>query len=103
MKNNILSSILLIFLFNINISIASEIYDENISVEIKENLNPYIKDIPNEQFTEFATIQILDKIMAISKQIDIKISEIYQFKTLSILPYKCWKSNPEDPPENKLL
>lgn len=63
----------------------------------------YLKDIPNSQFTNYARIQILDKIMAQTTEIDIKISEIYQFENLSILIHKCWQSNPEEKPENKTL
>ncbi|MFT5795071.1 MAG: hypothetical protein ACI9W5_000016 [Ulvibacter sp.] len=63
----------------------------------------YLKDIPNNQFTNYARIQILDKIMAKSVDIDIKISEIYQFKALSLLVHKCWQSKPEEKPENKAL
>jgi len=75
--------------------------EEVIQEEKKEIL--YIKDIPNNQFTDYARIQILDKIMANSTEIDIKISEIYPFNNLSILIHKCWKSKPEDKPENKSL
>ena len=100
-KLNILLTIILLLAW---VGLRANEYRQEKPVDdtVKKTIT-YLKDIPNNQFSNYARIQILDKIMAKSVNIDIKISEIYQFKTLSLLVHKCWQSKPEEKPENKAL
>jgi hypothetical protein len=91
------------FIFTLAVSSAVFANEAKDQIQTKQADSVYLKDIPNNQFTDYARIQILDKIMASSIEEDIKISEIYQFQNLSIVIHKCWKSKPEERPENKAL
>jgi hypothetical protein len=86
-----------------SLSLANEITTKTPLENNAEKKILYLKDIPNNQFTEYAKIQILDKIMANHSEIDIKISENHSFDNLSIIIHKCWQSKPEEKPENKAL
>jgi hypothetical protein len=97
------SYLISIILILISSSLANEITENMPLEDITEKKTLYLKDIPNNQFTEYAKIQILDKIMANHSEIDIKISENYSFDNLSIIIHKCWQSKPEERPENKAL
>jgi hypothetical protein len=92
--------IIFTFITVINNLFADEITTNSLN---KEQEIIYLKDIPNNRFTDYAKIQILDKIMAKSTELDIKISENYSFNNLSIMIHKCWKSKPEEATENKSL
>ena len=51
----------------------------------------------------FVEVQILDKITAKVKSLDINVNEIKFFETLQIEVYTCFKNPPEQIPENYVL
>jgi hypothetical protein len=64
------------------------------------------EDITEEEFTHdktYATIQVLNKITAKIKYLDIKVNSQTNFDTLKIKINHCWKSSPYDLSENKIL
>jgi len=75
--------LLLLFAFQVN---AEEIIEDEFSDE---------KDI--------ATIQVLDKITAKLKYLDISVGEEVDFGNLRIHIASCWKSSPYELSENKIL
>lgn len=52
---------------------------------------------------QYATIQILNKITAKTKYLDIKVNSEDNFGTIKIKALSCWKSSPYDLSENKIL
>jgi hypothetical protein len=58
---------------------------------------------PSERFVNNAELQIINKITGKVYKIRAKIDEPVVFERLEIIPLKCWKSFPEENPENKLL
>ena len=70
---------------------------------ISENNNKMIKDIESERFVNTAQIRFANKITAKSFTKDVEIGSKIKFGELKIFPLKCWKSYPEEMPENKLL
>lgn len=74
----------------------NEIQMDVITYETIGNTNP-------NRFVNTASIRFLDKITAKSTTKLVKIGEREQFNKLIVLPLKCWKSYPEEMPENKLL
>jgi hypothetical protein len=72
---------------------------------ISSNLS-LAEDIAEEEFTHkktYATIQVLNKITAKIKYLDIKVNSQTNFDTLKIKISDCWKSSPYDLSENKIL
>ncbi|MEK6734350.1 MAG: DUF2155 domain-containing protein [Pseudomonadota bacterium] len=51
----------------------------------------------------YSTIQILNKITAKTKYIDIPVKSSIAYGTLKITVNSCWKSSPYDLAENKIL
>lgn len=71
--------------------------------EVGEHKNR-VRDLPIEEFTDFAEIQILNKVTAENIDVVMAIGEEREFyNTLRIKVFKCWKAPPEQKPENKLL
>ncbi|MDR1499156.1 MAG: DUF2155 domain-containing protein [Rickettsiales bacterium] len=62
-----------------------------------------VKNQPADRFVENVELQILNKITGKSFRIKTKVGKSSIFERLEILPLKCWKSYPEENPENKLL
>jgi hypothetical protein len=58
---------------------------------------------PSERFTNNVELQLLNKITGKIYKIKAKIDKPVIFERLEIVPLKCWKSFPEENPENKLL
>lgn len=55
------------------------------------------------RFADIVIIRALNKITGKTFEIKTKVGEIVEFEKLKIVPLKCWKSYPEEEPENKLL
>lgn len=73
-----------------------------------EQGNQQVKEIDQESlkpedFTNNAVLQGLNKVTAKTSELDIKIGQKVNFGNLEIALYKCWKSPPEDEPDNKAL
>lgn len=92
----------LIFLFLFNIA----------SIEASENLNSVIDNITgtktigntnSNRFVNTIKINILNKTTGKTITLVNKIDSTINFERIEILPLKCWKSYPEEAPENKLL
>lgn len=62
-----------------------------------------IKDVKDINKANIVIIQALNKITAKSYRYEIKIGEEINFERIVIKPLFCWKSSPEDIPENKVL
>ncbi len=108
MKSRIFSFLLCFFLLH---SVAFSIENVN-SVDdflniLEEKNNSYndklIKNQSEDRFVKNMKLQGLNKITGKSFEIETKIDEIIKFERLDIIPLKCWKSYPEEAPENKLL
>ena len=92
----------LIFLFLFNMA----------SIEASENLNSVIDNIigtktigntNSNRFVNTIKINILNKTTGKTITLVNKIDSTTNFERIEILPLKCWKSYPEEAPENKLL
>ena len=116
--------LILIFLFNTNVY-ASEIndiiekiqndessnivnddaLDENEEVEEAEQEVKYytIKETSADRFVNSAILRGLNKTTGKTFKLKVKIGTPIYFERLEILPLKCWKSYPEETPENKIL
>lgn len=62
-----------------------------------------IKNQSEDRFVNTIKLQGLNKITGKTFEIEVKVGEIINFERLKIIPIKCWKSYPEESPENKLL
>jgi hypothetical protein len=70
----------------------------------KPDPNPrLIANQPPERFVNNVELQMLDKITGRASKVEAKIGTRIIFERLEIEPLKCWKSFPEENPENKLL
>jgi hypothetical protein len=58
---------------------------------------------PPERFVKNVELQVLDKVVGRVSRVEAKIGDRIAFGRLEILPLRCWKSFPEENPENKLL
>ncbi|MCT4635139.1 MAG: DUF2155 domain-containing protein [Rickettsiales bacterium] len=90
----ILFTTLLIFLSSL--SIANEEQQE----EVIQNTT-FEEEFANNK--QYATIQILNKITAKTKYMDIKVNEENSFGPIKIKVLSCWKASPYDLSENKIL
>lgn len=71
--------------------------DTNIDInQIEENSNP-------RNFTNIATLQILNKNNSKTSVVTFNISKKQKFEDLNIVVYKCWKSPEYQKPEAKIL
>ena len=62
-----------------------------------------VAETKENRFVNTAKVRFLDKLTARSFTSNIKIGKQVKFEKLIVLPLKCWKSYPEETPENKLL
>ena len=85
-------SIILLLLSCIGFCFADDTIKYMTIAETKEN-----------RFVNTAKVRFLDKLTARSFTSNIKIGKQVKFEKLIVLPLKCWKSYPEETPENKLL
>ena len=102
----------LILLFISKASLAapffSEINQENFA---EDELNEFSEDDPqiieeqdeDKNFKNIAKVQVLNKITAISSDLEIEIGQEIKFGRINIVVEKCWKSPPDKRPENKIL
>jgi hypothetical protein len=82
------------------INILEEIMKENVEASTEGN---FIKNQPADRFTDVAQIRILNKITGKTFELERKIGEEITVEDLDIKFIRCWKSYPEETPENKLL
>lgn len=96
--------ILYVLLLIIISSISLAVQEEQIVLEEEntrsENLSSDDNFIHNKNY---ATIQILNKITAKIKYLNIKIGAEALFDSLKIKALSCWKASPYDLSENKIL
>jgi len=52
---------------------------------------------------KIAIIQALNKITAQTSTLEVKVGSSIDFGKLTISAHKCWKSSPDERPENKIL
>ncbi|MDR2777636.1 MAG: DUF2155 domain-containing protein [Rickettsiales bacterium] len=77
---------------------------ENKATPERLDSNPrLIKNQPRERFVTSVELQVLDKVTGKASKIEAKVGDKITFERLEILLLKCWKSFPEESPENKLL
>lgn len=62
-----------------------------------------LSEIDEKDFADIVVLQGLDKITAKILTFEVEIGKSAEFKRLEIHPKKCWKSPPEENPENKVL
>jgi len=105
--NIILALITLILIFSTNESFAFNIPEkndpQNIATENLENQKLTIDKIDQSNFSGTAILQGLNKVMAKTSELRIKVGEQIEFGKLTIKAKKCWRSPPEQRPENKIL
>lgn len=84
--------------------IRIETEDEEVEeVEKIELPKIMLSEIDEKDFTDIVVLQGLDKITAKISTFEVEVGESAEFKRLEIHPKKCWKSPPEENPENKVL
>lgn len=93
--------IILLFL-PINFCFSVEKIEEQNNKTV-EKVYKTIKTTKADRFQNTAIVKVLNKITGKTQIIKIKINETIVFERLEIKPIICWKSYPEEEPENKLL
>lgn len=74
------------------------------SVEIQESEDEEgIEEEIKENYTKYAKIQVLNKITAKSKYLDVPVNSQISFGTLKVRILKCLQSSPYELTENKIL
>lgn len=86
-----------------NIPQESEINNNEDNNVVIDRTNNLIKNQPENRFVNNVKIRILDKITGKSSYIESKVGKTEKIDNLEIEFLKCWKSYPEEMPENKLL
>jgi hypothetical protein len=81
--------------------IKEEAIDKEVQIEQLENA--YYKKISEKDYTKEARIQALDKVTTHISTMVTPLEEAIRFRNLEITLLKCWKSPPEEEPENKAL
>ena len=66
-------------------------------------ISDLVKDQPSDRFVDNVELQFLDKITGKTSLSKTKIGKVLKFERLIVKPILCWKSYPEENPENKLL
>ena len=84
--------VLFFLLFCSNFCLASSEIEYKTIGETNEN-----------RFVNTAKMRFLDKLTARSFTSNVEIGRRVKFEKLIVIPLKCWKSYPEETPENKLL
>lgn len=92
--------LVLFFILNIINILTSDSFSKDLENYFEKNL---VKNQPKDRFVNKIKMQILDKITGKTSQVDVKIKTKVDFEKLEIIPILCWKSYPEESPENKLL
>lgn len=87
----------LLMIFLSSISIAE---DEN---DQQESLQNTASDEDSTHNKKYATIQILNKITAKTKYLDIEVDSEENFGLIKIKALACWQASPFDLSENKIL
>lgn len=90
----ILFTLLIILLSSI--SIAEDEEEQNLVQNISS-------DEDSTHNKKYATIQILNKITAKAKYLDIEVDSEANFGLIKIKPLSCWQASPYDLSENKIL
>ncbi len=110
MKSKIFSFLLCFFLiFSIAFSNENSNSVEDLLYNLEEEKesilynDKLVKNQPKDRFVNSVKLQGLNKITGKTFEIETGIDEIIKFERLDIIPLKCWKSYPEEAPENKLL
>lgn len=62
-----------------------------------------LSEVEEKDFADIAVLQGLDKVTAKISTFEVKVGDSAEFKRLEVHPKKCWKSPPEENPENKVL
>lgn len=92
--------LIFLFLFNVGFLYA----DENLNNVIDTITG--VKTIGNTEksrFVDTIKVNLLNKTTGKTITLVSKIGSTINFERIEILPLKCWKSYPEEAPENKLL
>ncbi|MDR0571783.1 MAG: DUF2155 domain-containing protein [Rickettsiales bacterium] len=82
------------------INILEEIMKENVEASTEEN---FIKNQSPDRFVDTVQIRILNKTTGKTFELERRIGDEISVEDLDIKFIKCWKSYPEETPENKLL
>jgi hypothetical protein len=80
--------------------------DENHIPEIQEgesNWHKLLKNQPKDRFVKHVQLQLLNKITGKALIIEAAVGETIIFEKLMLQLLHCWKSYPDEYPENKLL
>lgn len=93
----------LIFLFFINLIYALDNKNTNIIEQQISDIDNSIKNQPENRFADIAIVRILNKITGKTTILTIEIGKNITFEDLDLQFLKCWKSYPQEVPENKLL
>ncbi|MCE3254827.1 MAG: hypothetical protein K0R25_321 [Rickettsiaceae bacterium] len=103
-KSNLILALSLLAFSSQNAS-AIPFFGDKPKPEIKaENSEDLATDkIDQNSFSNIAIVQVLDKINAKSSELKINVGAQASFGKLVIKVKKCWKSSPEQRPENKIL
>jgi hypothetical protein len=62
-----------------------------------------LSEVDEKDFADIVVLQGLDKVTAKISTFEVEVGESAKFKRLEVHPKKCWKSPPEENPENKVL
>ncbi len=92
--------LIFLFLFNIGFLYA----DENLNNVIDTITGvKTIGSTEKSRFVDTIKVNLLNKTTGKTITLVSKIGSTINFERIEILPLKCWKSYPEEAPENKLL
>lgn len=88
----------LLFCCMINAAVNAAPTDTKANTEQSKNI-----ESSGDYYTKAVIFQVLNKITAKTSYFTAKMNQETSFGTIKIKPVKCWKSPPEEMPENKLL
>ena len=90
-------------IFTIFLTIFSTSYSLAQAIEEQSTKPSYIGQVDPLNFTNYATLQSLNKITAKTTILEATVGEEIQFGKLFINIHKCWKAPLHEAPENKML
>jgi hypothetical protein len=101
LRSFITLALMLIFSYSVSLAEDDQIIIEEESASENEKIS--VSDDRFKHFKNKATIQVLNKITAKIKYLNLEVNSEVDYNSLKIKALSCWKSSPYDLSENKIL
>jgi len=87
----------------IKLKVEESVEGEDMEREKVELSKVRLSEVDKKDFADIVVLQGLDKVTAKISTFEVEVGDSAEFKRLEVHPKKCWKSPPEENPENKVL